>query len=247
MLESFEDVDQLWLVFEKITSGSLYQLLAKKAAAGHKTVLEENVGRTFFRQMLHAMCYIHGQNVQHRDIKCDSFMILSEPGAVEDDLIKLRDFFFTILSSEEQKATDRRAARTGNDDLFGGLAYMAPEIVGRKPATFASDCWSLGVVLHCMLVFASPSRASAEEPREDTVGRIQTGDLIQSKSAWVSLSEPAQDLVKRFLRVEDTSRISAAEALRHPWVEPRTKENRQLCSDWMQRFTKTLPCTKGCE
>lgn len=210
MYECFEDKTHLWIVLELCRGGELYECIADQVRKGMAGGLEEQRSRVFFRQMLYATSYLHACRVVHRDVKTENFLLLGEPGSPNGEIIKLCDFGTAVqLTAQQPRAMER----------IGTLSYTAPEVYERKGATVLSDAWSLGVVLYVLLVGASPFRTTGEEPRDVTVRRIQAGQYDQSREAWKSLGVEAQDLVRRFLIVDETKRLSSSEALRHGWVD----------------------------
>lgn len=82
------------------------------------------------------MKYLHGLNICHRDLKLENILI------DERNNVKLIDFGFSVCSSPDQKLK-----------IFCGTpSYMAPEIVQKKDYSgFATDIWSLGILLYVML------------------------------------------------------------------------------------------------
>mmetsp|Transcript_45093 Transcript_45093/g.134762 ORF Transcript_45093/g.134762 Transcript_45093/m.134762 type:complete len:714 (-) Transcript_45093:155-2296(-) len=209
MYECFEDKASLTIVLELCRGGELYNCVAEKVRAGSLGGLCEQQGRVFFRQMLAASSYLHANDVVHRDLKTENFLLLGEPGTPHYNIIKLCDFgTAVVLSRQHPRAMDR----------IGTLSYTAPEVYDRRGATVMADCWSLGVVLYVLLVGASPFR-TGEESKEVTVSRIQAGDYDQLREAWRALSTSAQDLIRRLLVVDETNRMTCVEALRHPWVD----------------------------
>jgi len=102
---------------------------------------------------------------------------------------------------------------------IGTLSYTAPEVYGQLGAAVAADCWSLGVVLYVMTTGTNPFRAPGKKvDREETVRRIRCGDFEQRRQSWLNLSERGQDLIRRFLVLDEQKRLTCMQALRHKWV-----------------------------
>jgi len=215
MFECFEERSALYIVMELCYGGELYVRIVKKAreSRGVGGGFEEQTARSFFRQMLFATSYLHAHRIVHRDIKTENFLLLGEAGTPEGEMIKLCDFGTAVQLTETQPRAMER---------IGTLSYTAPEIYVKEGADTVADAWSLGVVLYVLLVGASPFRTTGEEPREETIRRIKSGEFDQTRHAWKSLSSGGQDIIQSFLVVKEEKRLSSANALRHHWVEPRS-------------------------
>jgi hypothetical protein len=114
-------------------------------------------------------------------------------------------------------------AATG--DNFGGSAaktfvgtpcYLAPEVeMTRENATggygVEVDCWSLGATLYVMLCARFP-----EFDRMSGKPRVRVSGPL-----WEGVSELAKDVVRRLMDPDPRRRLTASEALEHPWVTQR--------------------------
>ncbi len=128
-----EDDGQLYLVMELVTGRSLAEQLA---AAGAVSVAE---AMRVTEAVLAALTAAHGIGIVHRDVK---------PGNVllgDDGTVKLADF--GIARRLDEMAGDLTADGT----FIGTARYSAPEVLAGRPATAASDVYSVGVVLYEML------------------------------------------------------------------------------------------------
>lgn len=213
LYECFEERNALWIVLELCRGGELYEHVAAKA---HKRrneggAFDEPGGRLYFRQMLHAVGFLHTSRIVHRDIKTENFLLLGDPTSEGGNVIKLCDFGTAAqLSDQMPRAMGR----------IGTLSYTAPEIYNRRGADLCADLWSLGVVLYVMLVGASPFRTTGVESRSETSTRIIEGNYDTKRLGWQNLSGGAKDLVSKLLVVDEKQRLRMSGAFQQPWMEP---------------------------
>lgn len=78
--------------------------------------------------------YLHQNDIIHRDLKPEN-LFLTEAG-----VLKIMDLGISIQLGQE------RMTREGG--VVGTLAYMSPEQIQGQPLTFASDQYSLGIILY---------------------------------------------------------------------------------------------------
>jgi serine/threonine protein kinase len=209
MYESFKENETLYIVLEVCRGGELYSRLVQHVKEAGGGGLGEPLARTLFRQMLYAVNYLHSKRIVHRDIKTENFLLLSEVGTADQDVLKLCDF------GTSARLSDRRPRSMEN---IGTLSYTAPEVYENRGADVCADCWSLGVVLYVLLTGTNPFRLPGKSNREDVVSRIKTGAFETRRKSWQRLSQPAQDLVKHLLVLDETKRYTCWQALRHRWI-----------------------------
>jgi serine/threonine-protein kinase len=165
------------------------------------------LGRTVSvgKQMASALAAAHGQGIVHRDIKPDNVVML--PSEERPNFIKLLDFGIAKLSSgvfHEQKT------RLGM--VLGTPGYMSPEQAFGRPVDGRSDIYSLGVLLHWMLVDKLPSAGNMpmksvpkDEPPPDPLKVTARGQPIPQQLA---------ELIERCLRFDPDDRIQTMDRVR---------------------------------
>mmetsp|Transcript_40073 Transcript_40073/g.115561 ORF Transcript_40073/g.115561 Transcript_40073/m.115561 type:complete len:589 (+) Transcript_40073:61-1827(+) len=191
----FESEEEIDLVMEYMAGGELYDRLSKC-----KQYTEGLAADTTY-QMLLAVAYLHAHQVAHRDLKLENFLYEKQ----ETNHLKLIDFGFAKFWDRSTKMTQ----------ACGSVHYVAPEVL-RKSYTDTADIWSLGVIVYMLLTGSPPFHGSDE----DVLQKVKAGKIHWS-SRFLRLSEQAQTFVKSLLVFESSSRLSAKEALEHPWIRNR--------------------------
>jgi len=120
-------------------------------------------------------------------------------------MLKIADFGLARYVSEDDLA----------ETIAGSPAYVAPEVLSKKPYDYRCDYWSLGVCLYLLL--------SAELPFQHkelfaTFELIKKGEFSFKAASWKAISEEAKDLINGLLVTEPDYRLNKTQILKHPWV-----------------------------
>lgn len=100
------------------------------------------------------------------------------------------------------------------NDVVGSAYYVAPEVLYRS-YSFEADMWSIGVIAYILLCGGRPFWARTESGIFRSVLRA---DPNFDDSPWPTISAEAKDFVKRLLNKDHRKRMTAAQALTHPWL-----------------------------
>jgi serine/threonine protein kinase len=119
-----EDTDRPFLVMELVDGGTL--------ADADRPRLDLDA-LDLARSLLSALDHVHRSGVVHRDVKPANVLF------GRDGRVRLTDF--GIAHPEDATSL------TQTGQIIGTVRYMAPEVAAGRPATPASDLYSLGVVL----------------------------------------------------------------------------------------------------
>jgi calcium-dependent protein kinase len=99
---------------------------------------------------------------------------------------------------------------------------MAPQILSGE-YTEKCDIWSCGVILYILLCGYPPINARMEK---DLIAKVQQGKFKFAPEDWDNISDSAKDLIQKMMAFNETERLTANEALSHPWiVENKTNED----------------------
>ncbi|KAF6153270.1 hypothetical protein GIB67_000059 [Kingdonia uniflora] len=192
---AYEDQQSVNLVMELCAGGELFDRIIAK---GHYS---ERAAAALCRQMVTVVHNCHSMGVMHRDLKPENFLFLSSE---ENSPLKATDFGLSVFFKPGDVFKD----------LVGSAYYVAPEVLRRSYGAEA-DIWSAGVILYILLSGVPPFWGENEKGIFDAVLR---GHLDFLSDPWPSISSSAKDLVKKMLRPDPKERLSAVEALNHPWV-----------------------------
>jgi len=98
---------------------------------------------------------------------------------------------------------------------LGTPQYLSPEVIERKPYDYAIDMWSYGVIAFILLSGYPPFH---DENAVEMCKKIKTATFAFDAPYWDNISDAAKDLIKRCLTLDPKKRITAAEAMVHPFL-----------------------------
>ncbi|VAI54479.1 unnamed protein product [Triticum turgidum subsp. durum] len=153
------------------------------------------------RQMLKVAAECHLRGLVHRDMKPENFLFKSTK---EDSPLKATDFGLSDFIKPGKKFRD----------IVGSAYYVAPEVLKRRSGP-ESDVWSIGVITYILLCGRRPFWDKTEDGIFKEVLRNKPDFR---KRPWPSISSSAKDFVKKLLVKNPRARLTAAQALSHPWV-----------------------------
>ncbi|TYH85435.1 hypothetical protein ES332_D02G266200v1 [Gossypium tomentosum] len=197
--DAFEDHDNVYIVMELCEGG---ELLDRILARGGK--YSEDDAKAVMVQILNVVAFCHLQGVVHRDLKPENFLYISKE---ENSLLKAIDFGLSDFVRPDERL----------NDIVGSAYYVAPEVLHRSYGTEA-DVWSIGVIAYILLCGSRPFWARTES---GIFRAVLKADPNFNEPPWPSLSPEAKDFVKRLLIKDPRKRMTAAQALCHPWIQSR--------------------------
>jgi len=196
LLEVYESKTDICLVMEYLEGGDLCRhVLAKK-------VFTEQETAQAIWQMLLAIKYLHHEGVAHRDLKLENF-VLERKGS---NFLKLIDFGCSKFVDES----------TTMGESCGTICYIAPEVLEKRYLGSSCDMWSLGVIAFRLLTGYMPFGGRTDS---EIIRAIRRGSFtMRSAYSRAPISEPARDFVQRLLEKNPRERMTAEQAMSHPWL-----------------------------
>jgi calcium-dependent protein kinase len=154
--------------------------------------------------MLLAINYLHQHDVVHRDIKPENFLYENKS---ESARLKLIDFGFSRIWNPLYNRGRLHAS-------CGSLKYVSPEVL-KGDYDSQCDMWSLGVIVYMLLSGSAPFYGGFED---EVLEKIRLGNYKTTGSRWTGISSRGIDFIKSLLVVDPKLRLTASQALLHPWI-----------------------------
>ncbi|CAA3032178.1 CDPK-related kinase 1 [Olea europaea subsp. europaea] len=175
------------------------ELLDRILSRGGK--YSEEDAKIIMVQILSVVAYCHFQGVVHRDLKPENFLFTSKD---ESSPLKAIDFGLSDYVKPDERL----------NDIVGSAYYVAPEVLHRSYGAEA-DMWSIGVIAYILLCGSRPFWSRTES---GIFRAVLKADPSFDEDPWPSLSSDAVDFVKRLLNKDYRKRLTAVQALSHPWL-----------------------------
>ncbi len=212
MIDCYEDAERVHIVTERCAGGELFDKISENTSPDG-CFSEINAAR-IIKSLLQAVSYLHENDIVHRDIKPENILFQSS----HDDAIKLIDFGLA------RKHTPRDQPMS---NPVGTAYYMSPELLKGKYDK-SCDVWSVGIIVYISLCGYPPFNGVTDN---DIFESIERGHFQFPVQAWSDKSDRAKDFIKCLLRRDPSRRLTAKEALDHPWITMNTQSERTIAKD----------------
>uniref|UniRef100_A0A6I8NWJ1 Calcium/calmodulin dependent protein kinase II beta n=1 Tax=Ornithorhynchus anatinus TaxID=9258 RepID=A0A6I8NWJ1_ORNAN len=144
-------------------------------------------------QILESVTYIHHYAIVHRDLKS---LHPADPGG--------------------RSPLSPNGGRPQRPQGFAGTpGYLSPEVLRKEAYGKPVDIWACGVILYILLVGYPPFW---DEDQHKLYQQIKAGAYDFPSPEWDTVTPEAKNLINQMLTINPAKRITAHEALKHPWV-----------------------------
>ncbi|XP_041426323.1 calcium/calmodulin dependent protein kinase (CaM kinase) II gamma S homeolog isoform X16 [Xenopus laevis] len=186
-----------YLLFDLVTGGELFEDIVARE------YYSEADASHCIHQILESVNHIHQHDIVHRDLKPENLLLASKcKGAA----VKLADFGLAIEVQGDQQAWFGFAGTPG---------YLSPEVLRKDPYGKPVDIWACGVILYILLVGYPPFW---DEDQHKLYQQIKAGAYDFPSPEWDTVTPEAKNLINQMLTINPAKRITADQALKHPWV-----------------------------
>ncbi|XP_078055566.1 calcium/calmodulin-dependent protein kinase type II subunit gamma-like isoform X5 [Mustelus asterias] len=186
-----------YLIFDLVTGGELFEDIVARE------YYSEADASQCIHQILESVNHIHQHDIVHRDLKPENLLLASK---CKSAAVKLADFGLAIEVQGDQQAWFGFAGTPG---------YLSPEVLRKDPYGKPVDIWACGVILYILLVGYPPFW---DEDQHKLYQQIKAGAYDFPSPEWDTVTPEAKNLINQMLTINPAKRITATEALKHPWV-----------------------------
>ncbi|XP_055054732.2 calcium/calmodulin-dependent protein kinase (CaM kinase) II beta 1 isoform X15 [Misgurnus anguillicaudatus] len=186
-----------YLLFDLVTGGELFEDIVARE------YYSEADASHCIHQILDSVHHIHQHDIVHRDLKPENLLLASK---CKNAAVKLADFGLAIEVQGDQQAWFGFAGTPG---------YLSPEVLRKEAYGKPVDIWACGVILYILLVGYPPFW---DEDQHKLYQQIKAGAYDFPSPEWDTVTPEAKNLINQMLTINPTKRITAQEALKHPWV-----------------------------
>ncbi|XP_015238424.1 PREDICTED: calcium/calmodulin-dependent protein kinase type II subunit gamma-like isoform X6 [Cyprinodon variegatus] len=195
--ESISEEGFHYLVFDLVTGGELFEDIVARE------YYSEADASHCINQILESISHIHQHDIVHRDLKPENLLLASK---MKGAAVKLADFGLAIEVQGDQQAWFGFAGTPG---------YLSPEVLRKDPYGKPVDIWACGVILYILLVGYPPFW---DEDQHKLYQQIKAGAYDFPSPEWDTVTPEAKNLINQMLTINPAKRITADQALKHPWV-----------------------------
>lgn len=199
LVDYFETMNNLYLVTDLALGGELFDRICRKGS------YYESDAADLIRATLSAVAYLHDHGIVHRDLKPEN-LLFRTPEDNADLLIA--DFGLSRIMDEEQFHVLTTTC--------GTPGYMAPEIFKKTGHGKPVDIWAMGVITYFLLCGYTPFDRDSDF--EEMQAILNADYSFQPVDYWRGVSDHAKDFINRCLTVDPNKRMTAHDALSHPFV-----------------------------
>ncbi|KAJ4367137.1 hypothetical protein N0V83_007667 [Neocucurbitaria cava] len=218
--------NNIYIFLELVTGGDLFSFLEFKGGR-----LDDIQAAVIVRQILKGIEYLHDQDIVHRDLKPDNILMTSLEDGARVVITDFGNARFLPGANSESASLPNKYQRMFS--YVGTLEFAAPEVHRANRAIPAEhgysksiDMWSIGSITAAILtgdvIFTDRNHPKyLEDPRTVIVELAAVCDLSildeEDHPLWRTVGRRPKQFIRGLLVLDEEVRLTASEALRHPW------------------------------
>ena len=200
--ESFDSPEELVMIYDFISGADIFERLNTA-----EFELNEREIVNYIRQICSALEFLHGESYGHFDIRPENIV-------------------YTTRTSSNVKIIELGQSRhlTPGEQIkiqYTTAEYAAPEIHQCDMVSSVTDMWAVGVLAYVLLSGLNPFTA---ETNQQMIDNISNAAYTYDDESFKQVSVESLDFTDRLMTKERKHRMTATEALAHPWLSKPEEE-----------------------
>uniref|UniRef100_A0A4W5MQA1 Protein kinase domain-containing protein n=1 Tax=Hucho hucho TaxID=62062 RepID=A0A4W5MQA1_9TELE len=200
--ESFDSTEELVIIYDFVSGQDIFERLGTADFE-----LNEREIANYIRQVCEALEFLHDKIYGHFDIRPENIV-------------------YTTRKGSKVKIIELGQARhlTPGDQIkvqYTAAEYAAPEIHQNDMVSSVTDMWPVGVLVYVLLSGLNPFTA---ETHQQMIDNISNAEYSYDDETFKVPTVEALDFINRLLTKERKHRMTAAQALEHPWLKMQAEE-----------------------
>ncbi|CAD8144985.1 unnamed protein product [Paramecium pentaurelia] len=210
LVDLYEGESTFYLILEYLAGESLNEFFNRR-----QTTLEQNQIQIIMKQLLQAVSNMHLNGIMHRDLKPENIMFKQ---LNQFDSLKIVDFGLATFSNAEEYPFPN----------CGTPGYVAPEVANlrdlKQKYDVICDEFSVGCIFYklCTNKDLFPGKEYKEILKQNKKCHLNLDSLAIYKTP-----PEACDLIQKLLTINPKERITASEALNHPYFSQKYETKKQ--------------------
>ena len=196
-IDVFDEPHKLSIVMGYADGGNVFEWIQRRT-------ITEGKAQELAQGLISAVAWLHNMSIIHRDIKPENLL-------VKNDVIKLCDFGLSRVLSDFGDVGEYSLS-----SICGTPVYVAPEVARKEHYGFPIDMWSCGILLYVLISGQLPYSGNTVEEVLESIAA--TGPLKFPETRWSHVSGLGKDFIRRLLAANPAHRMTANDALNHPWL-----------------------------
>ncbi|PWN35814.1 putative calmodulin-dependent protein kinase type 1 [Meira miltonrushii] len=221
LVDYFETMNNLYLVTDLCVGGELFDRICERGS------YYEQDAAHIVKTITSAVAYLHGQGIVHRDLKPENLLFRDKS---ENSDLLIADFGLSRVVDDEKM--------TVLSTTCGTPGYMAPEIFKKSGHGKPVDMWATGVITYFLLCGYTPF--DRDTTMEEMQAIINADYSFEPAVYWQGVSQEARDFINKLLTIDPQARMTAQQALEHPWLSTKASvesgDQRDLLPDIKSAF-----------
>lgn len=203
IVDCYEDEHYVHIVTENCTGGELFDKIIENVS--DTGCFSERSAARIIKSLLQAADCLHSNGIVHRDIKPENIVFESD-----HDCSPIRLIDFGLARRHWSEVDGPMYNRCGT------VYFMSPEVVLGLGYDKSTDTWSIGIIAYLLLCGYPPFNGITDA---DIYEAIKSKDLRFHPGQWSDKSPLAKCFICTLLRKNPKRRLTAKEALIHPWIQ----------------------------